>query len=138
MRTASVFIWGIVLFVFTCAFNSKFWETGQIPTFHWIPNPDFHALLKTNLTLSISNIIQKVGHFSGFAVLAFLLYRCNNSVWKSFILSVTYAILTELLQLYFGRDGRIYDIVIDTAGVFVALSLVWITKLINQKVGINH
>lgn len=138
MRITAVIIWGIVLFVFTCANNSKFWRTAQMPTFQWVSNPDFLVLLKTTFTLTTGYAIQKVGHFLGFAVFGILLYRRNNSVWKSFILSVMYAILTELLQLYFGRDGRLYDVVIDSAGIVLALSFVYIAKLMKKNFSINQ
>lgn len=43
--------------------------------------------------------------------------------------SVTFAVLTEVIQLYFGRDGRLYDIVIDSLGILLGLVLVWFIRI---------
>lgn len=122
-------LWGIVLFIFTCATNSGFWLTGEIPFFHWLPNdPNYQDLFKLDLKLTFRYVFQKIGHFSGFAIFTVLLFRYNRSMRKSIIISVAYAVLTELLQLCFGRDGRLYDIVIDSAGILCGMFLVRIAK----------
>lgn len=119
MRTVLIIFWGIVLLVFTCASDSGFWVSGTIPTFHLSAPPDFHNLLTLDIRYTSTWIIRKIGHFSGFAILAVLLYRKNKSALKSILFSIGFALLTELLQLYFGRDGRLYDVAIDSAGVLL-------------------
>ncbi|UQZ33138.1 hypothetical protein C2I18_05935 [Paenibacillus sp. PK3_47] len=123
MKVVLVLIWGFILFVFTCAGDSGFWSAGDLPYFHWKGTPDFHKMLLTDLKLTPGYIIRKIGHFSGFAILAGLILHMSKKVSVSLVLSVGYAIFTEVLQLYFGRDGRLYDVGIDSAGVLFGLLL---------------
>ncbi|MCL6604705.1 MAG: VanZ family protein [Paenibacillus sp.] len=124
MKTLLIILWGVLLFVFTCASDSGFWVAGTFPTFHWSTTPDFHELTNMDLMPTFGYIIRKIGHFSGFAVLAAFFYRQNKSIKKSIMYSVFYAIFTEFIQLYFGRDGRLYDVVIDTAGILFGMTLI--------------
>ncbi|MGM0880098.1 MAG: VanZ family protein [Bacillota bacterium] len=80
--------------------------------------------------MTISYISQKIGHFSGFAIFAVLLISQNKRMGKSIILAVVYAILTEFLQLYFGRHGRLYDIAIDTAGIICGVIILRMAKML--------
>lgn len=121
MRTAAVIIWGLALFVFTCASNSGFWNIGEVPYFRWSLEPNYHDFLKMDFRTSSSYVTQKIGHFSGFAIFAVLLFSKNKRMGKSIILAVLYAILTEFLQLYCGRHSRLYDIAIDTAGIICGM-----------------
>jgi hypothetical protein len=123
MKVALVFGWGFILFIFTCAADSSFWSVGDLPYFHWITSPDFHELLVMDIKLTPQYIIRKIGHFTGFAILVMLVFWNSKRVGISLALSITYAIFTEILQLYFGRDGRLYDAGIDTAGVLFGVLL---------------
>lgn len=133
MRTVLIIFWGIILFIFTCASNSQFWKMGEMPMFHWSGDPNFHDLTQLNLYHSSRFIIQKIGHFLGFAIFAILLYWRSKNIKISIVFSVMYAILTELLQLYFGRDGRIYDVIIDSAGILLGILIVMIYSLYSTK-----
>lgn len=68
-------------------------------------------------------LLRKVGHFVSFGALAVLLAPRSGSRRASFAVAVSYAVVTELLQLHFHRDGRLFDIVIDTAGIACFLML---------------
>ena len=64
-------------------------------------------------------ILRKIGHFIGFFILALL--ASNFGKYKSaFYLCIIYAALTEILQLFFFRGGRIYDVINDSLGVLLA------------------
>ncbi|OMF90342.1 VanZ family protein [Paenibacillus sp. FSL R7-0337] len=121
MKRSIIIIWGAILFVFTCAANSSFWESGTIPNFHFIFSPNYNDLFIIDLKATPAYVIRKIGHFSGFAFFAIFIWIQNRSFLRSAFYSIAYAILTELLQLYFGRDGRLYDIVIDSLGILMAL-----------------
>lgn len=121
MKTFVIIFWGVILFVFACASNSGFWVIGASPSFHWKASPDFNVMTKLDLIYNSGYIIRKIGHFLGFSILAFLIYSQNKSIMKSIIFSILYALLTEILQLYFGRDGRIYDVIIDSAGALFGM-----------------
>ncbi|MEK3749551.1 VanZ family protein [Paenibacillus sp. FSL E2-8871] len=129
MRIILLLLWGIALLVFTSASNSGFWGAGEIPFFHWKSNADYHNLLKFDLKFSTAYIGQKIGHFTGFAIFAVLLKRVMGNYRMCIAFSVTFAVLTEVIQLYFGRDGRLYDIVIDSLGILLGLVLVWFIRI---------
>lgn len=134
MKTVLIIFWAVVLFVFTCASDSGFWVSGSIPSFHLSDLPDFHNLLKLDMRYTSTFITRKIGHFSGFAVLAILFYRRNKSLGRSILFGVGYALLTELLQLYFGRDGRLYDVAIDSAGVVIGA----VVAILMSKIRFNR
>lgn len=83
--------------------------------------PNYNDLFIIDLKATPAYVIRKIGHFSGFAFFAIFIWIQNRSFLRSAFYSIAYAILTELLQLYFGRDGRLYDIVIDSLGILMAL-----------------
>lgn len=134
MRTLVIIIWAIILLIFTCASNSQFWKMGELPTFHWSPDPNFHELTDLNLGHSSRFIIQKIGHFLGFSLLGILIYWRSRNITFGIVISVMYAILTEFLQLYFGRDGRIYDVIIDTAGIVLGMLIIKIIQRGSQPI----
>jgi VanZ family protein len=121
LQSLLIISWGILLFVFTCASDSGFWISGTLPSFHWSASPDFNEMTNLDLKYSIGYLIRKAGHFSGFSILLVLFYSKCKNIGKSIVFSISYALLTELLQLYFGRDGRLYDVVIDSAGVLFGM-----------------
>ncbi|MEK4060382.1 MULTISPECIES: VanZ family protein [Paenibacillus] len=134
MKTFVLIAWAMLLLVFTCASDSSFWVNGTVPSFHWSGWPDFHVLTKLDFSLDLmynsGYVLRKIGHFTGFAVLAVLFYRRSKSTVMSILASIAFALLTELLQLYFGRDGRLYDVAIDSAGVLLGAIVVQIVNRI--------
>lgn len=65
-------------------------------------------------------LIQKVGHILGFGVLyLFLFYSFKNSR-IAFSVSFLFAFVTEVLQLFFNRTGRLTDLGIDLIGILIA------------------
>ena len=62
-------------------------------------------------------LFQKIGHFAGFAFLFFFLFNWIKTYRVTIVLCVIFALLTEVLQLYFNRNGRFYDVAIDTTGM---------------------
>jgi VanZ family protein len=67
----------------------------------------------------ITYVIQKLGHFICFFFLAMLLYWALQRWVLVVVISVGFAFLTEVVQLYFSRSGRLLDVVYDLAGVMV-------------------
>ena len=133
MRIITLIIWATVLFVFTCVANSGFWLTDETPYFHWSASDVvYQDVFKVKLELSARFITQKIGHFIGFAIFVVLLFRFTRNAKRSIIISILYAVFTEILQLYFGRDGRIMDVVIDSAGILLGIYLVRIKIRLNQ------
>lgn len=115
--------WAMFLFVCTCTADVKDLLYNQVVFFHWVGHPHFTDLLivhDVDLT-SAFYLIQKIGHFTGFAILALLLFDLTKSRKKAFCLALCYATFTEVIQLYFGRDGRLLDIGIDSLGMILVL-----------------
>lgn len=123
MRIILTVIWAFVLFVFTCSVNFHLLIRYHIVDFHFNPSPDWSELLKLDFQWTSHDWVQrKIGHFFGFFVLAIL--ASNFGKYKSaFFFAIIYASMTEVLQLFFFRGGRIYDVVNDSAGILFAYIL---------------
>ncbi|WEG13477.1 VanZ family protein [Pullulanibacillus sp. KACC 23026] len=63
--------------------------------------------------------IAKLAHFFGFAIFDGLLFWLIKNKTLTLCGSIAFAIFTEILQLYFYRDGRLYDMMIDSLGAFL-------------------
>ena len=84
-----------------------------------------------------------VGHFIGYGLLGFLLYRAFNrglagwsgkAAGKSLLVAFLYALSDELHQLFVpGRQAALTDVVIDTAGILLALLLVRLLQYANFR-----
>lgn len=120
MRIILVVFWALVLFIFTCSVNFNFLIQYHIIDFQLNPNPDWSELLRLDFQWSSYDwVLRKIGHFIGFFILALL--ASNFGKYKSaFYWCIIYAALTEFLQLFFFRGGRIYDVINDSFGVLLA------------------
>jgi hypothetical protein len=124
MRVLLGFLWAVILFICTCTANFQALITDHFIRFFFTGHPHWEDLLKIN-DINLHDkfyVIQKIGHFSGFFLLALILTvlgRRRSGIY----LSIGYAVSTEILQLYFYRDGRIVDMFIDTFGILLAYVL---------------
>lgn len=48
------------------------------------------------------------------------------------VISVSYAIVTEFLQLFFGRGAELYDIIANSAGILVAWLVISLVEVVNK------
>lgn len=120
MRIILTVLWALMLFIFTCSVNFQQLIHYHVIDFQINASPDWSELFKLDFQWSSNDWIQrKVGHFLGFCLLALL--ASDLGKYKSaFYLSVIYALLTEILQLFFFRGGRIYDVINDSLGILLA------------------
>jgi VanZ family protein len=88
--------------------------------FHWNWRPDFLSFFNLNDLTMIHRhfVIVKLGHFTGFAIMDLLIYNLIHSHKRSILIAMIFAFMTEFLQLFFGRDGRLYDLCIDSMGIW--------------------
>lgn len=116
---ALVLFWGIVLAIDTWVESLEQLLSFKSVGFHWISHPDFWSFFNFNdLTLIHQYfVIIKLGHFTGFAIMDLLLFRLLRKHSWSIAISFLFALSTEILQLFFGRDGRLYDLIIDSLGI---------------------
>jgi VanZ family protein len=114
----------VFLFVCTCTISFKRLLHEGFIQFRVTEDPYWPSLLTLNDIKLHSSIflLQKAGHFSGFFILTLILTdlsrRKGGAAWAT-----GYAILTEILQLFFYRDGRIVDMFVDAAGIGLAYAL---------------
>jgi VanZ family protein len=122
MRGLVLLLWASAIFILTCTASfTGFLATGEI-RFVWDGQPNFSELLSPwPPDLNSSFLFQKSGHVFAFFILTALLQTKFQSKRFILFLAVSYASLTEILQLFFSRDGRLFDIGIDLIGILIAL-----------------
>ncbi len=71
-------------------------------------------------------VIRKVGHLLMFAMWLLFIYigikRLKVAVW----LTLSLALITEIIQPFFSRDGRLLDVLFNSAGVLLMAFLIHI------------
>ena len=124
MRGLLILFWVGAIFLFTCTSSFNGLMESGVFSFKWDSHPRILDLLSPlPVHLSIDFLHQKIGHIFAFFILTSLLLLKFSS--KLFILlsASTYSALTEVLQLFFTRGGRIFDIGFDLVGILLALAL---------------
>ena len=126
VRLLLVVIWAAVLFVLTCTFRLGLFLKTRVIHFVYNPHPNFREFFDMQDINSIHHvwIVVKLGHFAGFFLLDLLLYNLTRNKLVSLALAVAFAFGTEIFQLYFNRDGRLYDVLIDSAGILLSYWLI--------------
>ncbi|MFP5113780.1 VanZ family protein [Bacillaceae bacterium C204] len=121
MRKFFILLWALAIFIFTCTASfSGLIESGEV-RFEWNSHPNFFELISPlPLDLSRDFLLQKCGHVLAFLILTILLQSKFHYKAVTLFLAICFASLTEILQLYFTRDGRIFDIAIDLIGILIA------------------
>ncbi len=123
-------VWCAVILLFTC--TASFHDLVQygVIRFQWSGQPQFEMFLSPLPDdLSRGIIIQKVGHVITFHLLTLLLLLKFRSKINILLLAASFASLTEILQLYFTRSGRLVDIGLDLIGILIALGLASLFRL---------
>jgi VanZ family protein len=121
MRGIYILLWAAAILILTCTANfSELMASGKV-RFEWVGHPNFSELLfPLPLELSRGFLLQKCGHAFAFLILTFLLQTKFHSKAFILILAIAFALLTEILQLYFSRDGRMFDMGFDLIGILFA------------------
>ena len=122
MKVLVTVLWLGILFVLTCSKSLADLLLHFSVGFHVVGHPEWSSLLIFNREdLHVPfYYVSKFGHFVGFGFLGLLL-SWWSSKRKAISLALAYAIFTEVLQLYFGRDGRLVDAGIDFSGIMTFL-----------------
>jgi hypothetical protein len=129
LKILVVFTWGMFLLLNTWTNSLEFLFHFGTVTFHWNPTPDYKSFFLFNDITLIHPffIIVKLGHFFGFLIMDLMLFYLFSNKKYAFIISIIFAFITEFFQLFFDRDGRLYDFFIDALGIFSAY---YISKII--------
>jgi VanZ family protein len=124
MRSLFILFWCGVILVFTCTSSFHDLIHFGVVRFQLDVNPPYlEFFLPFPSKVSGDLWIQKLGHILAFQFLTVLLLMKYNS--KFFILAAafSFAVLTEFLQLYFHRGGRLFDVGFDLVGILIALGM---------------
>ncbi|MED1471295.1 VanZ family protein [Bacillus salipaludis] len=127
-----IIIWGLFLLLNTWTNSLEQMLDFQSVKFKWNASPDFMSFFNFNDIALIHPyfVFVKLGHFIGFAIMDLLIYILFKNHRASIGISVAFAFFTEFFQLYWGRDGRLYDLGIDTLGI---LTVYFIIKTLNRE-----
>jgi VanZ family protein len=112
-------MWAVIILVGSCTSDPQLFIYNQYVNFEFEKSPNISQLLIiSDFQLdSTFFLFQKIGHFAGFALLFFFLFNWIKNYKGTFVLCLMFALLTEILQLYFHRNGRFYDVGVDTIGM---------------------
>jgi VanZ family protein len=125
MRSLFIFIWCTTILIFTCTSSFDDLIQSGVLRFRWEGHPTFSDFLSPlPYDLSKGFLLQKLGHIIVFQVLTILLLMKFRSQMMILTMAASFAALTEILQLYFNRGGRAFDIGFDLIGILLALAIV--------------
>ncbi|WP_160726054.1 VanZ family protein [Bacillus sp. USDA818B3_A] len=129
-------IWGLFLLINTWTESLEQVLDFESFQFKWVSTPDYKSFFYFyDFTLVHPDYVTiKLGHFIGFAIMDLLLFILLRNHKFAILVSIIFAFITEFFQLFFGRDGRFYDLIIDTLGVLSVYLLVKSIKYLNSKV----
>ncbi|MDR7239956.1 VanZ family protein [Neobacillus drentensis] len=131
LKILLIIFWGLFLLLNTWTESLEQLLDLQSVDFRWVSTPDFKSFFYFyDLTLVHPDYLKvKLGHFIGFAIMDILLFNLLKNHKYSIGISITFAFLTEFLQMFFGRDGRFYDLAIDSFGVLSVFIILKIAKI---------
>lgn len=115
-------LWAAIIIIATCTSDPRAFLYEGIVRFHIDIAPIFYDLIiisDINFDSSFY-LIQKTGHFLSFGFLYYLLVKWMKRPHQALVLCGLFALFTEILQLFFHRSGRLFDVGIDLLGVFSA------------------
>ncbi|QBP41827.1 VanZ family protein [Paenisporosarcina antarctica] len=118
-------IWAIFILMAGCTSDAHAFLYDQLVSFNMNLTPNYRDLLITS-DIHFSNefyVIQKIGHIVAFGLLYFLVLTTIKRFGISIILCSVYAVFTEVLQLHFNRNGRLFDVGVDLLGILLAYFL---------------
>ena len=101
------------------------------------------------LTKKINPVIRKIAHFSIYMILAIFTYmfigelnikiksekeRLRKNIAYTCMFCIIYAIFDEIHQIYVpGRTGKVIDVIIDTLGACMGITIILIRNKFNYK-----
>ncbi len=121
-------LWSLVLFYGTCTVDPFHF---YLSSFHFHTHARYRDLLMMDFHFrSPKYTISKICHFLGFFIFDILLVRWLHRPWLTLLIAICFGVTTEIFQLYFGRDGRLYDMVIDSGGAVLSF---WLQRLAGRR-----
>jgi len=115
-------LWAVVIVVAACTSDAHAFLYEQVIGISFETAPNYGDLLivsDIHLTKEFY-LIQKTGHMFTFGVMYFFHLLWMKKSGTAFVLTGIFAGFSEVLQLYFNRNGRLFDIGVDLVGIVVA------------------
>jgi VanZ family protein len=100
-------------------------------SFNINPNPSTDIYFPV-YPLAQASAFEMIGHSLMFAILTYLLLINVRRLTISFIISLSFAIMTELLQPFFGRGADAYDLLADIIGISTVVFFCFIEKVLTR------
>lgn len=118
-------LWAAVILVVMCTSDAEAFLYDQILHYELNLSPNFFDLLRySDVALTDTfYLIQKSGHMLSFGILYILVFNWLNTHAKALWICALFAISSEIIQLFFQRTGRLFDVGIDLIGIFLAYKL---------------
>ena len=136
-QTKRVLYWGItlVLMILIFSFSAKNGTSSA-----GMSNADLMMHAE-----AVHTFVRKTAHFTEYAVLGFFTYKAvscdvldrKKAVLTAQLISTGYASTDEIHQMFVpGREGKVFDVMIDSCGAFCGIMVSLITqKFIEKKKG---
>lgn len=88
---------------------------------------------------ALNRIIRKLAHLTEFTILGGVLYVVlrryieYGTIVKTIVVGIVIASLDEFIQLFsLGRSSQLFDVLIDTVGIIIGISVVKLTYYISH------
>jgi VanZ family protein len=134
LRSVVLICWAGLIFLFTCTESLEQVMYQRVISFKWsLPTNMIEFLYPLPTRLEVPFLTRKMGHALSFFIFSILLYSTFLSKKKMVAISLFYAVATEVLQLFFQRGGRLFDIGFDGIGILVGLLIVRSNMIFNKK-----
>lgn len=143
---ALIIIWMLTVYMFSNENGNESQNTSRSVTKTIVKiityNQNISKEQELTLIENTDYFVRKLAHFSIYLLGGILIYNYINTfnikgkrkIIISIIIGVLYAAFDEFHQYFVaGRSGRIFDICIDSLGVITGVTLIYITKNINEK-----
>lgn len=125
MKLISVVLWSAGILAVMCTSDAKAFLYDQMLSYTLNLTPDFSELLiisSVELTDGFY-LLQKAGHMLSFGILYLLILNWLNNRKSAFFVCVLFALSSEVIQLFFQRNGRLFDVGVDLIGIYLAYIL---------------
>ena len=114
---------GILIVMCTSSAQAFMYEQTLNYEVNFMPDfSDFFITSDVGLTDAFY-LLQKAGHILSFGILYILIFNWLHNHHKAFVLCILFAFCSEVLQLFFERNGRLFDVSVDLIGMFLAYML---------------
>ncbi|MCC3648525.1 VanZ family protein [Cytobacillus oceanisediminis] len=123
-RCVFLLFWCTVIFISTCSASLETFLESGIINFNWTGNPSYSDFFNPMpVSPSLVFLLRKLGHAFVFFILTVVLFSMKGNLLYSGLSAFFFAVSTEILQLFFARDGRLFDVAFDSLGIVLALIL---------------